>query len=54
MSMDKAEIQRIVDLLVDVREGLCEGDATLHLHLAELYRVIPRLVDAAPRPRTRT
>lgn len=47
--MDKAEIQQVVDLLVDVREGLCErdGDATLHLHLTELHRVIQWLMDAA-------
>lgn len=49
MSLDEAEIQRIADFLVDVREGLCEGDqdATLHLHLGELYRIIPRLMSAA-------
>jgi hypothetical protein len=46
--MEKTEIQQVVDFLVDIREGMCEGDtvATLHLHLAELYRVIPRLMDA--------
>lgn len=33
----------------DIRDWLCEGDgdATLHLHLEELYRVIQRLMDAA-------
>jgi len=46
--MDKAEIQQIADFLNDVHEGLCEGDedATLHLHLTELYRIIPQLMDA--------
>jgi len=46
--MDKAEIQQTASILKRVRHDLSEGggDATLHLHLTELYRVIRRLMDA--------
>jgi len=46
--MDKAEIQQIANFLKRVRSDLFEsgGDASLHLHLTELYRVIRRLMDA--------
>ena len=38
--VDKAEVKQIVNFLNDVREGLCEGDgdATMRLHLTDLYR----------------
>ena len=46
--MNKAEVKQIADFLIEVREGLCEGDgdAALRLYLTELYRVIQRLLDA--------
>ncbi len=46
--MDKAEVKQIADFLVEVREGICEGEGetALRLHLAELYRVIRRLMGA--------
>ena len=46
--VDKAEVQRIADFLIDVREDLCEGEgnAALRLHLTELYRLIGRLMAA--------
>ena len=46
--MDKVEVKQIADFLIEVREGLCEGDGdtALRLYLAELYRVIQRLMDA--------
>jgi len=45
--MEKEEIQQIAVFLSDVYEGICEGDgtATMQLQLAELYRVIKRLMD---------
>jgi cell wall assembly regulator SMI1 len=46
--IDKAEIKQVASFLNDVHEDLCEhdGDAALHLHLTELYRIIRRLMDA--------
>jgi len=48
IKMDDAEMKKIAAFLIDVHEGLCEsdGEATLHLHLTKLYRVIRRLMDA--------
>ena len=46
--MDKAQIQKIADFLIEVREAICEGDGdgTLRLHLTALYQLIQRLMDA--------
>ena len=46
--MQEPEIQQIASFLKRVRSDLFEsgGDATLHLHLIQLYRVIRRLMDA--------
>ncbi len=46
--MDRAEVKQIADFLIEVRAGIFEGDAetAMRLHLAELYRVIQRLMDA--------
>ena len=46
--MQEPEIQQTASFLKRVRSDLCEsgGDATLHMHLTELYRVIQRLMDA--------
>jgi hypothetical protein len=46
--MDKSKVKWIANFLNDVHEDICEGDgdATMLLHLTELYRVIKRLMDA--------
>jgi hypothetical protein len=46
--MEKVEVQRTVEFLSDVYEGICEGDATITMQqqLTELYRVIRSLMDA--------
>jgi hypothetical protein len=47
--VDKTEVKRITDFLIEVRKSIAAGGKyiALQVHLTELHRVIQRLTDAA-------